>query len=200
MTGDAVPRTVAIEYRRPPDDVVVYRQQIVHRDAGVTVTFQPATPLSRPVTVDGRVVLEPGAPAVWFTFPGAWHDIGRFHLADGTFTGIYANVLTPVEEFAGDDPSELGWRTTDLCLDVFVDPSGRPHLLDEDEFEAALARGWFDTDTAARAQREAEALMRTTGEGTWPPPVVAEWSLQRVRELTGGESTDRDSGDLQSSS
>ena len=57
----------------------------------------PAAGVTRPTVVNGRAVLEPGAPVVWFTFPGRHHDIGRFHTADGTFTGCYANILTPVQ-------------------------------------------------------------------------------------------------------
>ena len=64
--------------------------------------------------VDGTVILAPGAPVIWFTMPGAWHDIGVFHLENGAPTGIYANVLTPVRF---DGPTS--WSTTDLYLDVF---------------------------------------------------------------------------------
>ena len=40
---------------------------------------------------------------VWTTYRGdVWHDVGRFHLADGTFTGYYANILTPVGIDGGD--------------------------------------------------------------------------------------------------
>ncbi|NIP82533.1 MAG: DUF402 domain-containing protein, partial [Gemmatimonadetes bacterium] len=72
------------------------------------------------------VVLDTGAPAVWFTFPGAWHDIGRFHTRSGTYTGAYANILTPVQFL-----DERTWETTDLFLDVFVGLDGTVHLLDE---------------------------------------------------------------------
>src|SRR5690606_17262536 len=99
--------TVRIHYLRPPDRARVYVQRLVHRAPDVVVTYVERTPLARTMVVDGEVALEPGAPAVWFTFPGAWHDIGRFHRLDGTFTGFYANVITPVE-FVADD----AWRTT----------------------------------------------------------------------------------------
>src|SRR5690625_7056866 len=63
-----------------------------------------------------EVILEAGAPAIWFTFPGLWHDIGRFYLLDDTFTGYYTNIMTPVEFH---DP--LRWSTTDLFLDHWLD-------------------------------------------------------------------------------
>ena len=147
------------------------------RRKDAVVTLLEHAPLSRPSTIDGRVVLEPGSPVVWFTFPGEHHDIGRFHTLDDRFTGLYANVLSPVE---GVDGAE--WRTTDLFLDVWLAAEGgTPRILDEDELEDALARGWVDEATASAARGEAERLVREAGRGAWPPPVVTEWTLARAR-------------------
>jgi uncharacterized protein len=132
------------------------------------------------VVVAGSPVLEPTSPVVWFTFPGQWHDIGRFHLPDGTFTGYYANVLTPVRLDSDD------WRTTDLFLDVFVTPAGGIHLLDADELAAAEERGWLDAQLALRARLEAERLIHSATAGTWPPPVVDEWTLARAEHVASG--------------
>ncbi|MFW6078913.1 MAG: DUF402 domain-containing protein [Gemmatimonadota bacterium] len=144
------------------------------------VTFLDRTPLEHPIVIDDVVALEDGAPAIWFTFPGSWHDIGRFHRADDTFTGIYANVLTPVRFRDATD-----WETTDLFLDVWLPPGGPPRILDRDEFAAALDRGWLDTGDAARANEEAERLASAAERGEWPPPVVEEWTLERVRRRLG---------------
>src|SRR4051794_37728926 len=89
-------RRVTIHYRRLPDRDEVFRQIVVAETGSYVVTLLESAPLRKAVRVAGRVVLEPGAPVVWITYPGRWHDLGRFHLADGTFTGVYANVLTPV--------------------------------------------------------------------------------------------------------
>lgn len=141
------------------------------------VTFLEHTPLRRPVEVGGRVVLEDGAPVVWFTFPGRRHDIGRFHRAGGTFTGIYANILTPVEFL-----DESTWATTDLFLDIWLDPAtGKTTVLDRGELEEARARGWIDDELAASARREAATILRAARRGDWPPAVVGEWTLERVR-------------------
>src|SRR5688500_19865100 len=108
----------------------------------------PATELARPVHAGDAVVLEPNAPAVWFTFPGRWHDIGRFHTADGRFTGFYANVLTPVRMRDGE------WRTYDLCLDVWCGRDGGVHVLDEGERRTAERAGWVGGRGLARGCRE----------------------------------------------
>jgi predicted RNA-binding protein associated with RNAse of E/G family len=115
---------------------------------------------------------------VWFTYPGRWHDIGRFHRADGSFTGYYANVLTPVL-MTGDR-----WETTDLCLDVWLGADGRVELLDEEEFAEAVERGWMDAPTARAARHEAEALAEAARAGAWPPPEVRAWDLARARAAT----------------
>jgi predicted RNA-binding protein associated with RNAse of E/G family len=167
--------TVRILYRRPPDRLQVFEQALVHDGGDVVVTCLPAAELRKPVRAGGRVVLEPGAPVVWFTYRGeVWHDVGRFHRADGTFTGLYANVLTPVRM----DGAE--WETTDLFLDVWMDADGSVEILDRDEFDAAVDAGWIDADTAARALAEAERLAAAARAGTWPPPHVHEWTLERV--------------------
>ncbi len=166
--------SVRIRYHRPPDRIELFVQRVVHRARGCTVTFLEAARV-RPMEIAGTLALEPGAPVVWFTFDGAWHDIGRFHLRDGTFTGCYANVLTPVTM------REDEWETTDLFLDVWLPRVGTPVLLDEDELDAAERAGAVDPVTAARAREEADTLIAAARRGSWPPPIVAEWTLERVR-------------------
>jgi predicted RNA-binding protein associated with RNAse of E/G family len=169
---------VTIHYRRPPDRLEVFEQAVVDDDGECVVTFLPAAKLTKPMEKGGRVVLEAGAPIVWFTYRGeVWHDVGRFQLADGTFTGVYANVLTPVRM------DGAAWETTDLFLDVWMDASGRVEILDRDEFDAALAAGWVDASTAARALAEAERLADDARRGAWPPAHVREWTVERVREV-----------------
>jgi predicted RNA-binding protein associated with RNAse of E/G family len=173
--------TVRIRYRRPPNRLQVFEQRLVADLPEVKITLAESMPYEPPMRIEGDVVLELGSDVVWFTFPGAWHDIGRFHRADGTFTGIYANVLTPVE-IQGNV-----WDTTDLFLDVWMGPEGRAVLLDEDELDEALGREWLDAETAARARQEAQRMLQGAAEGRWPPPVVGEWTLGRCREVLAGE-------------
>ena len=170
--------SVEIHYLRLPDRRTVFRQLLVHRTEQCLVTLMPATELARPVHAGDAVVLEPNAPAVWFTFPGLWHDIGCFHTADGRFTGYYANVLTPVE-FRG--PNE--WETTDLFLDVWVGADdGSVVVLDEDELEAALRDGNIDGELADAARAETARVTAAAARGEWPPDIVRTWTLERARD------------------
>jgi predicted RNA-binding protein associated with RNAse of E/G family len=166
---------VRIHYRRPPDRIEIFEQHLVHDGPDVKVTLAPAVARAAPIRIAGRTVLEDRSPVVWFTFPGRWHDIGRFHLGDGTFTGLYANVITPVELKGGHR-----WDTTDLFLDLWVDERGAT-VLDRDELDDAVARGWVDEATAARAISEVERMRADAEAVRWPPAVVREWTLERAR-------------------
>lgn len=166
---------VRIRYRRPPDREEIHRQHLVADLPEVKITLARCVSLEKPVEIGGGVALEEGSDAVWFTFPGAWHDIGRFHRADGTFTGIYANVLTPPVL----DGSE--WSTVDLFLDLWI-ADGTLMVLDREQLDQAEVRGWVEPGTADRAREEAARLVRAYGAGEWPPPVVAEWTRDRALE------------------
>lgn len=172
----STPERVHVHYHRPPDREEVFEQRVIAWTPDCVVTLLDAARLSRPMRIDGALALEAGSPIVWFTFPGAWHDIGRFHTADGAPTGLYANVLTPVAFEAPDR-----WRTTDLFLDVWRDARGAVQLLDEDELAAALGAGWIDDATAAAARAEAARILDGAERGTWPPPIVDAWTLERAR-------------------
>ena len=171
------PPLIDIHYLRPPDQEQIFTQHLIWEDAEVKITFSTDLSFEPPIRIDGDVVLETGSEVVWFTFPGAWHDVGLFHRADGTFTGTYANILTPCAFEEGGT-----WRTTDLFLDVWRDPTGRVQILDEEELEEAEARGWVTEEVARRARAEALALKQQAEAGLWPPPVVREWTLARARE------------------
>lgn len=167
--------TVHIHYLRPPDHVEIFTQSLLLDDPGVKITLASYIDVEHPMTIDGLVAFELGSKAVWFTFPGAWHDVGRFHRADGTFTGCYANILTPPTFHDGGI-----WHTTDLFLDVWIPSGGVATVLDEDELQEAEANGWVDAATADRARAEASALKEKAEAGVWPPPIVEEWTLERA--------------------
>ena len=168
---------VNIRYQRVGAPLAVYRLLVLESRPEAVVTFQPRTPIDEPIVVDGMTILEPGSPVVWFTFPGKWHDIGLFHRTNGALTGLYANILTPVEFV-----DERFWTTTDLCLDVWVPQWGSVELMDEDELDEAQDKGWIQQRLANRARAEARTLMHAHRAGAWPPPETGQWSLERALE------------------
>jgi predicted RNA-binding protein associated with RNAse of E/G family len=151
----------------------------VYTSDDVIVTYVEESQIERTIRVDGEIILEPGSPAVWFTFPELAHDIGRFHRADGSFTGIYANVLTPVQFL-----NPLEWQTTDLFLDIWFGATAHgPTVLDEDELLEALSHDWISAEQAEDARGEVARIIGTYAAGEWPPPVVREWPLERARAI-----------------
>ena len=170
---------VRIHYRRLPDRERVYDQRVVLEREDVVVTLSQPLDLAEPMCTDGVVMLEARSLALWFTFPGKWHDIGLFHRADATFTGLYTNILTP-PEMAGDV-----WHTTDLFLDLWWPAGGEVVLLDEDELAEALGNGHISQDLAEHARDEADRLLRLARQGSWPPRIVSEWTLERALKSAG---------------
>lgn len=168
--------TVRIHYHRPPDRDDVFVQRLLEQTADCIVTFMERTPLAVPIIVHDEIILEPGSPVLWFTFPDRWHDVGLFHTAAGRFTGTYANILTPVR--FRDDRT---WETTDLFLDVWQDSDGRTTLLDQDELANALWVGALERELADRARTEAAAVLASIRTGEWPPECVSRWNLARAR-------------------
>ena len=171
----SAPERVQIHYKRPPDREQIFDQAVVHEDVDVIVTLAEAMDFDPPKRIQGEIALETGSSVVWFTFPGMWHDIGRFHRADSTFTGLYANVLTPPEI------DRRTWHTTDLYLDVWLSTTGEALLLDEDEFQEAVGRGLIDEKTSTRARWEADSILERVKDGSGPPAIVHEWTLDRAR-------------------
>jgi len=167
-------RRARIHYRRLPANERIFDQRILMERDDVIVTLSEPLTLDEPMLIEGSPALEHGSRALWFTFPGRWHDVGRFHRADGTFTGIYANILTPPRIEGAD------WYTTDLFLDVWSPAAGGVVLLDEDELAEALARGHIDSSLARSARAEADRLLGLAARGDWPPAVVREWTLERA--------------------
>jgi len=143
----------------------------------VKVTFARDLVVEPPRTIGGQVALERGSDIVWFTFPDVWHDIGRFHTADGVFRGFYANILTPPTFHPGGV-----WRTTDLFLDVWLRPGDDPIVLDRDEMDEAYERGWINTKVRRRALEEVERILAALARGNWPPAVAHRWTRERALE------------------
>ncbi len=172
-----LPATVRIDYLRPPDRREVFVQRLLLDTPEVKITLAESVPFDPPILIHDEIALEAGSDAVWFTFPGKWHDVGRFHRADGGFTGIYANILTPPRFLPGGV-----WVTTDLFLDVWIDAEGAFSILDEDQLQEAEAMGWVEESQAKRAREEARWIEAEYRAGRWPPPIVEEWTLDRARQ------------------
>jgi hypothetical protein len=78
---------------------------------------------------------------------------------DGSFRGWYVNLERPQQR------TELGFDYEDELLDVWVALGRQPELLDEDELEEAVQRGFVSGGHAATIRATAE---RVLVEPPWP--------------------------------
>ncbi len=174
---EKAPPLVHIHYRRPPNRLDIFHQYLLCDKADVKVTFVPSLEREESLQLGDRIILENGSPVVWFTFPGEWHDVGRFHDQAGNFTGLYANILTPPTFHEGGV-----WHTTDLYLDIWMEPTGELTILDEEQLEEAQSSGWIDSDLGQAARAEVQRIMNAATRGDWPHPAVEIWTLERARQ------------------
>ena len=76
----------------------------------------------------GYTQFEPGDRFIEYYYTNRWYNIFDIATPDGMRKGWYCNIAEPAVIFV--DRIEQ----VDLLLDVWVDPTGKPLVLDEDEF------------------------------------------------------------------
>ncbi len=84
----------------------------------------------QPVKDLGYTQFEPGDSFVEYYYTDRWFNIFEIARADGKRKGWYCNIAEPAsicDEYI---------KQIDLLLDVWVDPTGKTLILDEDEFES----------------------------------------------------------------
>jgi len=164
--------SVRFEYHRPGRGVTTYHERLVLERPEVAVLLLET---SRGYQVAGTPVLDPGAPMLWFVFPDGWASVARFHLADGTFTGWYTNLCTPVEKRGN------LWSSTDLFLDLWTPATGAARWLDEDQLESAATAGLLDAQLRARVEDERARIERLLVADAWPPALCRSFDLGAAR-------------------
>ncbi|MDH4044195.1 MAG: DUF402 domain-containing protein [Gemmatimonadota bacterium] len=174
---------VRIHYHRPDRGTTVFEEHVVLDEPAVKVTLLDRYD-GHDTFAGSRLILSAGAPVVWFVYPELCRDVGRFHLADGTFTGWYTNLRAPIR-LSGRD-----WYCTDLFLDHWLPADGSPATwLDEDELEAGRKAGLVSPADLALVARERLATEAGVADGTWPPALAREITLERAtRRLDQGRS------------
>ncbi|MEV0901908.1 DUF402 domain-containing protein [Actinoplanes sp. NPDC049802] len=109
------------------------------------------------------------APKVWrdhdilvLMSPDAWHSTWWF-FGKGGFIGWYVNLETPFTRHDG------AVDTTDLVLDVWVEPDRGWEWKDEDEMAARTGHPWyFDSAMAEKIRAEGVRLIRLAETGAFP--------------------------------
>jgi len=115
-------------------------------------------------------------PQLRITRPGDPFSVFLFQHEDGRLRGSYVNLERPQTRTA------RGFDYEDELLDVWVAVGSEPELLDEDELEESVRRGFVPEDRAAEIRATAERLLSTpplpTGWEHWQPE--AGWQVPHL--------------------
>lgn len=160
--------TIELIYKRLPDRVNYFPQNLLYEDDDVIVTTQHIKP-SSPIVIDGVTVLGDNYRAVWFVFANRWYDIGKIYNLENQFTGYYCDIILPMKR------TETHFEITDLFLDLWVSPDGSYQVEDEDEFESAITHNWIQTGLANQARNALQGLIAEIESGAFPPEITNRW-------------------------
>ncbi|WP_419949967.1 DUF402 domain-containing protein [Candidatus Palauibacter sp.] len=167
---------VEVEVRRG-EDVKRFRQELLADWPEMKITLQVLDGAFSPVRIDGSTTLRPGSLLMWYLWPDKPYEIGIFHHARGTYQGCYVNLIRPPRL------ESRSWIIEDLYLDVWVPAGGRGVLLDEDELDAAVARGELSADEAEEVRELGRRWLAATQGSRWLPAGPRRWSPEMVPAL-----------------
>lgn len=156
---------LTIIYRRLPDQITLYKHELVYKDGGLIVTRAPFRP-SKSLMSQLPELRDLEYRAIWYVFDGKWHDLGAIYHPSGKLEGYYCDMIRPAKQ------TKKGLEIDDLFLDLWVFPSRRYLILDENEFEEAIKLGWLKASTADRVRQKLEKLIHHVEDGRFPPPMV----------------------------
>jgi len=169
-------QTITLTYKRLPDRINYFQQQLLYEDEHVIVTSQRVKP-SSPIVLNGETVLGDNFTAVWFVFTGLWYDIGKIYNLNNEWTGYYCDIMKPVKR----SPDQF--EIVDLFLDLWVTPNGNYEIQDEDEFETALEKGIIAPELAEKARNALDDLIGEVVSGKFPPEFVKNFGSQKQLEI-----------------
>lgn len=170
---------VDVEIRRGTD-VQRFRQELLADGPRWKITLQILDARFTPVRVDEATTLRPGSLLIWFLRPGQPFEIGAFYHGRGSFQGYYINLIRPPRL---ESPP---WIIEDLYLDVWLPEGGDGVLLDEDELDAAVARGELSAEEAGEVRAVGARLLtrsRRRGRPRWLPGSVGRSPAESVPAL-----------------
>ena len=156
--------TITLTYKRLPDRVNHFQQQLLYVDDEVIVTSQRVRP-SSPIVQNGKIVLGDNFAAVWFVFTGLWYDVGKVYNLNNEWTGYYCDIMKPVKRSMNASGKLNCFEITDLFLDLWINPDGTYEIQDEDEFEAAVREGVIDPELEKKARNVMKTLIAEVEAG-----------------------------------
>lgn len=165
---------VSFEYLRPPNKCRTFKASLLEATEDRIVLSHQVFPSKGPLVVGDEEVIGWGYGSVWFLYKNQPFDVARFYRPDGTWTGYYVDVLEPVL-WTDADPRSIQ-AIVDLFLDLWIAPDGSHQVLDVDEFEEAVEKGWITDEQAGRAKLALHHLVEQTVKGRFPPREIKNFS------------------------
>ncbi len=165
---------LSFDFIRPPDRRSTFNGTLIEATDEHIILGHRIAP-SKPLVYQGHEVMADGYGTVWFLFKDRPYDVGRVYRPDGTWTGYYADVLEPVY-WEGSNPRTLR-PIVDLFLDLWTAPSGEFEVLDEDEFEQAVADERISRWQATHATQTLREMVAAVRTGNFPPELVKKFRL-----------------------
>jgi hypothetical protein len=99
------------------------------------------------------LAIEKGDYAITRVREGDWSVKHSYYSGEGVLKGEYWNINTPVEFY----PEKI--RYVDLHVDVVMKRRGRPEIIDREQLEHLVEKGYIKGELALKALEVAEALM-----------------------------------------
>ena len=160
---------VLVRVIRPHGETFDHEQELVEDRGDVVITRFDFIDFRRPLIIHGQEVVAEGYRALLFEFFDPPLEIIVVTDKDGNLTGYYCNVNTEPSRVEG------GYEIVDLYLDVFVLPDMRYEILDEDEFQEAIERGWITEEQVSLARVTVARIVKDIEAGRFPPKIVQEF-------------------------
>lgn len=152
-----------LRYIRLPNQALELYDELIYRSERVIVgKGQIASANS--VVFDEKVVLANGFQIFYFDLFGKWFTVGKIRNFQGMHTGYYCDIVMPPRLL-----DDGGVEVTDLFLDLWVSPDLKFKVLDEEELENALSRGWITRQLYNKAKEELRKLFKIVESKKFPP-------------------------------
>lgn len=159
-----------LRMKRPPEEIEEWEHILLLDTPDLIISEFRFSGLEGPTVLEGRTITENGYRCILFEFAKEWYEIMKIWNFEGSLVGYYCNINTPPRRFEG------GYEVTDLFLDLWVFPDMEYRVLDEDEFEVAIARRWIDEEEAEKARSVLGHLVEQVEKGEFPQDIVEEYN------------------------
>lgn len=158
---------VLVRVIRPHGETSDHEQELVEDRGDLILTKFDF--LNYRLVVHDQLVIADGYHALLFEFFHPPLEIIVVTDEDRILTGYYCNVNTEPSRIDG------GYEVVDLYIDIFVLPDMRYEILDEDEFQEAIEKGWITEEQVSLARETVARIVKDVETGRFPPRIVQEF-------------------------